>query len=270
MVRTYEYADRRLTLAGSSESLTGASRSLPSGAYTTLRTYHRNRILRLGRHVERLEHSAGELGLLPSVLAADEAGRAIALALAETGYPESRVRLTWVPPRLFVSVEPFEPPPERMYREGVWCVRVPLRREHPHAKDSRFLATAADVYERLPPGVHEGLMVSADGALLEGLSSNFYGVVEGALRTEEERVLAGVTRSLVLEMAVGLLPVATIAVRVQELPALQEAFLTSVSRGIVPVVRIDQDSVGGGHPGRMTRELMRRFAERAESEAVPA
>jgi hypothetical protein len=111
-------------------------------------------------------------------------------------------------------------------------------------------------------------MLAEDGAVLEGLSSNFYGVLAGVLRTEQERVLPGVTRSLVIELAVGLLPMAPVPVRREELPELQEAFLTSVSRGIVPVVRIDDVVVGGGHPGPATQELMRRLAERVEQEAV--
>jgi len=269
MVRTFEYhAAGGLTPFGSSEALADASKALPPGAYTTLRTYGGNRILRLDRHVQRLAQSAAELGLAPATLEAGEVARGIAMALAETAYSESRMRLTWVPPQLFVSVEPFEAPPERLYREGARCVSVQLRREHPHAKDSRFLSAAAAAYGRLPAGVHEGLMVAEDGAVLEGLSSNFYGVLAGVLRTEQERVLPGVTRSLVLELAAGLLRIATVPIRRDELPALQEAFLTSVSRGIVPIVRIDDVVVGGGRPGPATQELMRRLAERVEQDAV--
>lgn len=269
MVETFEFRDGGLATHSESPTLVEASKALPPGAYTTLRTYRGHHLLRLDRHVRRLEESAAQLGAPASRLPTGDARGAIALALAAAGHPESRLRLTWAPPRLFVSIEPFEPPPERLYREGVWCVSVPLRRGHPHAKDSRFLATAADVYERLPAGVHEGLMVAEDGALLEGLSSNFFAVREGVLCTEYERVLAGVTRSLVLDVARDLLPVSPRGVLLRELPSLREAFLTSVSRGIVPVVRIDDRRLGDGRPGETTRELMQRFAECVEREAVP-
>jgi branched-subunit amino acid aminotransferase/4-amino-4-deoxychorismate lyase len=51
--------------------------------------------------------------------------------------------------------------------------------------------------------VHEGLLLGADGALLEGLSSNLFAVLDGVLRTEDVRALHGTTRALVLDLARG-------------------------------------------------------------------
>jgi branched-subunit amino acid aminotransferase/4-amino-4-deoxychorismate lyase len=61
-------------------------------------------------------------------------------------------------------------------------------------------------------------------------------------------------------LALGILPVSTTAVRLADLPSLTECFITSVSRGILPVVSIDGQIVGDGRPGPVTRELMARFA----------
>jgi branched-chain amino acid aminotransferase len=176
--------------------------------------------------------------------------------------------LTFAPPRLFVTVEAFTPLDEALYRDGVRCVTVPLRRLNPHAKDTRFAAQAAEAYATLPAGVHEGLMVAEDGAILEGLSSNVFAVVGGVLRTEEERVLRGVTRSLVLEVARAAVSVVPAAVTLAELPTVTEAFLTSVSRGILPVVRIDATPLGSGRPGPVTRDLMARFQALVDHEAT--
>jgi branched-subunit amino acid aminotransferase/4-amino-4-deoxychorismate lyase len=52
-----------------------------------------------------------------------------------------------------------------------------------------------------------------------------------------------------------------------ELPSLQEAFLTSASRGVLPVVRIDDATVGAGTPGPVTLELMRGFETLTQGEA---
>ena len=147
------------------------------------------------------------------------------------------------------------------------CVTLDLQRENPHAKDTRFIATAQDAYGRLPPGVEEGLIVGADGAVLEGLSSNFFAVLDGALRTEEERVLVGVTRSLVLEVAAGLMPVDRRAVRRDDLPRIDEAFVTSVSREVLPVVEIDGRPVGDGRVGPRTRALLEAFGDLVRREA---
>lgn len=247
-------------------SLTAASARLPDGAYTTLRTYHGDRILRLGDHLRRLAESCRRPG--PAVpIAEDSVRRTLGDAVRSAGHPESRIRLTLAPPALFVSVEPFQSLPPSLYRDGVACVTVPLRRADPQAKDTRFIAEAARAQGGLPVGVHEGLLVGDDGAILEGLSSNFFGVVAGTVRTEEERALGGITRGLVLELAEGVAPVVKLAVGLGEAPALDEAFLTSVSRGILPVVRIDGRPVGAGRPGTVTAELSRRLDERIEREA---
>jgi len=53
-----------------------------------------------------------------------------------------------------------------------------------------------------------------------------------------------------------------------EIPTLQECFITSASREILPVVRIDRRTIAEGRPGRVTRDLMRLFGELVEREAA--
>ena len=265
MAVTFEDGESGLTQIGSHASLGQASEALPAGSYTTLRTYGGDRVLRLAQHVERLATSLER----PEPLAPERVRRALASALERTRHPESRARLTFAPPRLFVSVESFTPPSAKAVSQGVRCVTLALQRSNPHAKHTGFIATAARAYAGLPPGVNEGLMVAEDGAILEGLSSNFFGLVHGRLRTEEERVLAGVTRAIVLEVAATFLPLERTAVLTSELPSLQECFVTSVSREILPVVEIDGRPVGAGQPGERTRELSSRFARLVEREARP-
>lgn len=251
---------------GDFRSLSEASSTLPSGSYTTLRTYLGNRVLRLDRHLGRLEESVA-LQRQPAKLDAEGVRSALRAALLATGHPESRLRLTFAPPRVFVAVEPFEPLAESFYRDGVACATLPFQRDNPHAKDTRFIATAGSAYGSLPEGVHEGLLVAEDQSVLEGLSSNFFVVRMGALYTEEERVLLGVTRALVLEVAAGLLPVEHRAVRKPELAEASEAFITSVSREVLPVVAIDGRAIRGGRPGPKTRAIMAAFAELVRKEA---
>jgi branched-chain amino acid aminotransferase len=265
MVRTFEITSGQAHEAEPAQTLAEASARLPHGAYTTLRTYGSDRVLRLAHHVRRLEESAGTAGALDEHRV--RAGlRAVVRAAA---HPESRLRLTWVSPRLFAAVERFEPLPPALYESGVACVTLRVRRENPQAKDTRFLEAARAAYGSLPVGRHEGLMVAEDGAILEGLSSNFFAVREGILHTEEERALAGVTRSLVLEVARSLLPLARTAVRLEQLPEVAESFITSASRGILPVVRIDETWIGSRRPGDVTRTLRARLEELVAREAEP-
>jgi branched-chain amino acid aminotransferase len=257
MATTFVFADGAVAPVTAGESLADASARLPAGSYTTLRTYGGDGVVRLGQHVRRLRESlpAGETAGLEAAAVRS----ALAHALRATGHPESRLRVTFAPPHLFVTVEPFTPIDETLRRTGVACVTVPIHRERPEAKDTRFLATAQAAYAALPPGVHEGLMVD-EGTILEGLSSNFFAVHDGRLLTEETRALRGVTRSMVLDLAGGILPRGEGALRVDQVGSARECFITSVSREVLPVVRIDGRDIGGGAPGPVTRELMARFA----------
>lgn len=265
-VQTFEWIAGTLRPVGAFASLAAAQAALPAGSYTTLRTYDGRRVLRLEQHRLRLALSLDAPG---GQLPADDLTAALRTALDATGHAESRVRLTLAPPRFFLSVEPFAPLPARLREEGATCVTVPLHRDRPHAKDTRFIDTASRVLAGLPPGVHEALMVDTDDAVLEGLSSNFFAVLGGELRTEKERALLGVTRSLVLEVAAGLLPVRESAVLRDDLPSISECFITSVSREVLPVTAIDGMPVGGGRPGPVTQEVSRRFAELVRREARP-
>jgi branched-chain amino acid aminotransferase len=266
MVETFALVADRVERLASASDMAAASAVLPDGAYTTLRTYDGDGVAHLDAHARRLDESVALAGGTRVVdLARLRSG--LAAALDQTHFAESRIRITFAPPELFVSVEPFEPLPESVYEDGVACVTVPLHREVPQAKDTRFLGPAQSAYRALPPGVHEGLLVAEDGALLEGLSSNVFVVLDGVLRTEEARALRGTTRALVLELAQGLLPVHRQAATREDLAAASEAFLTSVSREVLPVVRVDAIVVGQGRPGSLARELRALYQARMKRDA---
>ena len=274
MVITFESNGLNIQPVGSFANMSAASAVLPEGAYTTFRTYAGNKVLRLAQHVRRLEESValiGQPGQLDENTVRANVREALQTARAQADWaaPEARFRLTFAPPSLFISIEPFTPYPASLYAQGVKCVTVSLQRNNPHAKSTAFIASAADAYKHLPAGTHEGLMIGEDGTVLEGLSSNFFAIANHTLHTEEARVLIGVTRSLVLEVAQSVLPLSTQAVSLAELPTVSECFITSVSREILPVVQIDGVAIGDAKPGPITQTLMRRFAELVNREAKP-
>ncbi len=266
MVITFAAAGASAVRLGEWRDLKDASAALPPGSYTTLRTYGGHKVVRLGQHAERLRTSVSPPAP-PGDLSVERVRQAVATALEGTRFPESRLRLTFSPPRLFVSVEPFTPLPDDLYTAGVACATVALHRENPHAKSTGFLATAQAAASALPDGAHEGLMVAEDGSILEGLSSNFFALVGGVLRTEDDRALPGVTRSMVLEIAGALVPRRAGALRKDEIERTDEAFITSVSREILPVVAIDAVTIGDGRPGPVTTQVIARFREIVQQEA---
>ena len=263
---TFQFAQGQLqpvVVAGA--TLDDISRALPQGAYTTLRTYGGRRFLDLPHHLGRLTESLGLMGGT-ATLNEQTLRQALRAALEATAYPEARVRVT-VPlagTPVYVTVEPFTPYPAELYRDGVRTVTMLMARQNPRAKATTFIAPSRDLKSTLPPGVHEVLMVDGRGAILEGFSSNFFGVLDGELRTADQGVLAGVTRGIVLQAAEGALPVRLEPVFQTDIPRLTEAFITSSSREVMPVVDINDDVVGDGRPGPLTRAIAERFAQLVE------
>jgi branched-chain amino acid aminotransferase len=259
-------------------TLDQASLQLPQGTYTTFRTYQQNRIVRLEAYLVRLDESNRLLGYdVP--LDRTRIRDALAEVLARTDYrarrsSDSRLRITvglaGGSAEVFISLEPFRPWPVEWYEHGVKAITIAMVQSNPRAKSTSFIAPSRQLQRSLPPDVHEVLMISPDGAVLEGFTSNFFAVKGGTLYTAGEGVLEGITRALVLEIAAEVMRVQLEPVRLSEVPTCAEAFITSASREIMPVVSIDSTCVGDSQRGLMTRELLRRYRERIRDEAQPA
>lgn len=249
-------------------TLDEAARQMPGGAYTTFRTFQRSRVLRLSEHFLRLEETARLAGY-PLVVDRERIRAALQQAIANFSAEESRVRVTLDLEQevgaLYLLLEPLHVPPPAAYTQGVRVVTVPLQRQNPKAKLTGFIETASRVRQSLPAGVNEAVMIGSDGSLLEGLSSNFFAVVNGVIWTAEQGVLSGITRSLVLEAAQALdFPLRLESLPAKDLPAVAEAFITSASRAVLPVTVIDEQLVGNGQPGPVTLSLLQRYHEMIE------
>ncbi len=242
------------------QGLNGTSRRLPSGAYTTFRTYNANRVLCLDVHLDRLETSARLLGFPLSV---DRLllRRGLSRVLLRHAYSESRLRVTLALPAgdVFITIEPFTPLAETVYHSGVRAVTRTMHRHLPRAKNTDFIVPSREMKHALPPDVFEVFMCASSGEISEGFTSNFFAVKGGVLYTAGAGVLEGITRRIVLDIAPRVIPVHLKPIHRQELGRLEEAFLTSSSRELVPVVEIDGQPIGIGRPGPVTSRLLHRY-----------
>lgn len=250
--------------AHNAETLDSLSQQLPAGVFTTLRTYQGNRIVGLSAHLLRLGESLAALGRragTPAELPGFRRGLREVIRTAGQPGRDLRLRLTapFTGPELYIACEPFEPFPASFYEQGVRCATTALDRQIPEAKTTAFIAPSREAKAHTAPGIHELLRVDPAGVLLEGVTSNFFAVLDGALRTAAAGVLAGVTRQTVLAQAAGRLPIVLEPVRVAEVPRLSEAFITSASREVMPVVAIDDVTVGDGRPGPASLDLLSRY-----------
>lgn len=246
-------------------TLAEVSLALPQGVYTTLRIYPEGYVVRLDDHLARLESSARILGR-PLGLDRAEVRSALGQAFRHSGFMQARARLTATPlptpgpADVIIALEEFIPPDPEIYSQGVHVRTIgALRIHHPQAKTTDFIALSRRLYREMLPDTYELLMVDEDGRILEGLTSNFFALKEGAVCTAGHDVLEGVTRGLVIELAARMLPVCLQAVHQDEIALLGEAFLTSSSREIVPVVAIDGKPIGDGRPGQITGRLLEAY-----------
>ncbi len=262
-----------LTL-GDMSSLDVVSRQLPQGLYSTFRTYAgRTRVLGLEMHLSRLFDPLPALAVHAAV-SPSELRAALRETLKTFGAEEARVRvslsITESAGEFFIALEPLKVPDETVYQRGVRVVLSPVERKTPRLKTTSFISASAEARKSiLAGGIYEALMVRR-GRILEGLTSNFYAVKGGVIITAREGILLGVTRRYVLRLArsngFGL---EYRPLRVAELPGLDEAFITSSGRGVVPVTEIDGQRVGTGEVGEAARLLRRVYDEYVVRKAEP-
>jgi branched-chain amino acid aminotransferase len=118
--------------------------------------------------------------------------------------------------------------------------------------------------QALREGAVEALMENHRGELCECAQSNIFFVRDGVLLTPpiDAGLLVGVTRQFVLEVAAGAGVAAEERVlRRADLASMDEAFLTSTTKAIVPVVQVGDVRIGPGVPGPTTRRLMDAFED---------
>ncbi len=263
MTRVYCFAHHQLHLTEQiGPALDAVSLRLPNGAYTTLRTYDTDRIIGLTPHLQRLIDSSAMLQR-PYPIDPIAVRSALREVIARERQPALRVRLT-APldaDQIFISVEPFEVYPPEFYQRGVRCATTRLSRHTPRAKSTDFIAPSRESKAANDPAIHELLMVNRSGEILEGISSNFYAVLNGVLRTAGEGVLEGVTRGIVLHEAASVIPIDYQPVKLNELDRVNETFITSSSREVMPVVQIDDQIIGAGQPGPITQTLLEKYRE---------
>jgi branched-chain amino acid aminotransferase len=253
------------------ETLAEAALSEPEGVYTVARTYHRDQMVLFDAHLDRLEDSARRGGT-PIELNRERLRQALKGLLDAAGFADTRLRLTVpsaTPQIVAVIMERLPVLPEAYLLHGVKMVSVRFARSHPRIKSNRLESLRAQVRSQMAEGAYEGLITGPRGEILEGLSSNFYAILEGEMRTADENVLHGISRKIVLEIAEHRVPVDLHPVTIADLLNASEAFMSSSSRGILPVVTVNETTIGSGKPGTMTRELIRAYDEWVEDHLEP-
>jgi len=259
------------------------------GVYETLRTYNGQPFL-FDRHMRRLRASAGMLALdVPLADAAiDQRFRETMkiAALGETAGHEAYIRILVTrgigeltydraacpTPSIVVIVKAHVEPSRDMFERGVKVSLVPIVRNHPDTvnpriKSNNLLNNALAMQEAFRRGGFEGVMRNYKGELAECTQSNLFVVKSGVALTPplDAGLLPGITREFLFEVGAD----AGIAVRDavlhdDDLFGADEAFLTSTTREALPIVQVDDRTIGSGKPGPVTRALLEGYRRKAQ------
>lgn len=254
------------------------------GIYETLRTYN-GRLFLFDRHLRRLRNSARLIDLaLP--FTDDELAARIqeTIAAAKLDNMEAYVRvlvtrgvgeLTYDPkatpaPSWVIIVKPLVPPSVESYERGVKVVFVDVVRNHPQSvnpmiKSNNLMNSALAAQQALKRGGFEAVMRNYRGELTECTQSNLFIVKDGAALTPplEAGLLPGITREFLFEIGRDAgIDVREQILRDDDLLGADEAFLTSTTRELLPIVAVDDHKIGRGSPGDITRRLLIAFRAR--------
>jgi len=231
-------------------------------------------------HLARLERSAGAIGL-PLLFRTSEWLGYVAEGIRLAGYAESKVYLqltrgvaprdhlfpVGTPPTAVMTIREMRSLDPVLCATGVPVITVEdLRWGRCDIKSVNLLPNVMARQQAKEAGAFEAIFVRA-GEVIEGAVSNVMMVRSGVLVTApaDERILSGVTRAVVLDLArkEGI-PVEERAIRVEELRGADEIFLTGTTVEILPVISVDSVTVGTGRLGELTRLLSHRFRSSVE------
>jgi len=240
------------------------------GAFDFLRTYNM-RPFRLEDHIRRLETSARLLGL-PMPRSRREIFDITMETLSRNDLVEANIRIVITGgvspdsitpqnnPKLLVMVTPIHPCPAEWYRDGAAVITTHDERYIPGAKSTNYIPAILALSRARRQNAAESIYVDRYNRLLEGTTSNFFAFIGDRLVTPGAAILPGITRQVALQLARNEFDVEIRDIHRDDMRMMDEVFITSSNKEIVPVARMDDITISGGQPGPRTRRIMDLFA----------
>ncbi len=241
------------------------------GVYEVTRVYN-GRPFALKPHMDRLYRSLRELKI-PAVYTFDELASFHAALIKESGLTSAAVYLQItrgvaarahafpenMVPRLTMSVRPAKANVE-LQASGAKGAFVPDERWlRCDIKSINLLGNLLAKQRGKDVGAFEAVQIR-DGVVTEGSSSNFFIIKDGVLWTHpvSNLILRGITRTIIVERLAPKLGLTVVEKGFDKAFALkaEEAFVCGTNTEIMPLVQMDNDRIGDGKPGTVTRKLI--------------
>lgn len=258
------------------------------GVFEGIRSYN-SLIFRLKQHLNRLFESAKAIELTMP-MTKKELEDALVKTLKANNLKDAYIRLVVTrgtgdlgldprkckSPTVFIITDKIVLYPKEFYENGLEIVIAGTRRNikealSPQIKSLNYLNNILAKIEAIKAGVAEAIMLSLDGFVAECTGDNIFIVKDNVLMTppEDIGVLKGVTRLAVMELAKKSgISVKEKMIKPDELYSADECFLTGTAAEIIPVTKIDKNTIGDGRPGKTTLKLLKGFQKLTRTDGV--
>ena len=249
------------------------------GVFDYLRTYG-GVPFQLGAHLRRLQRSA-DLIKLACPWDLEELGEIVLETLRRNSLEEAGIRLVvtggdspnaFMPggdSRLLVMATALHSLPAAVYQRGAAVATVEQHRHLPEAKTINYIPgimAQRRAQSRVPDAIDA--IYCVDGLVVEGTRSNIFIFKEGRWITPDEGLLPGITRAEVIKLLGRDGHLELRAITLEEFYNADEIVLTSTTKEIVPIVLVDDVTIGVGAPGEYSRRLMRQWRDMTDAYAA--
>jgi len=243
------------------------------GVYEVLRSYN-GKIFALDDHMSRFAASLAAIRI--TGIDIDTIRQRVERAFQAAGLLNAKIYFhvtrgsaprnhTWDPnlkPNFFLTVSEVGDSSREKARGIAVCTRPDLRWKRCDIKSLNLLPNILARKEAVDRGCEEAILVDEAGFITEGAGSAFFAILKGALQTAplSANILPSITRKFVVKAAQNVgMPIEECCLTPAQAAAADELFLAVTTKDIVPVVKFDDDVIGNGAPGRLTRALTTEF-----------
>jgi len=258
------------------------------GCFEGIRIYN-GRIFKLHSHVVRMFNSAVAMRLQPGYTV-KEIEDAVRETVAANDRQDGYIRLVFTrgvgtlglnpflcpTATVFIIAEKIQLFPDVMYEEGLSIVvaqrpRVPIKCLDPNVKSLNYLNNILAKIEAIDAGCLEALMLNLEGEVAECTGDNIFIVKDGHISTprKEAGILHGITRQYVIDELASFLgyTIEERRITLDEVKEADEVFLTGTAAEVIGVGHIEDEPVGLGSVGPITKTFEAEFRRRVMNDA---
>ena len=170
-------------------------------------------------------------------------------------------------PTIFVMSNILHPVDKKYLSDGIAAITLDdIRWQYCNIKAIALLPNILLRQQAVEQGAMEAILIR-DGEMTEGAASNIFIVDDGVIKTppKGKHLLPGITRDLVVELAhTHNMPIEEVAISEKEFLAADEIWLTSSTKEILPITKINDQQVGNGKPGAIWQDMYRKYQDYKE------